>query len=120
MKKDKRKSVHPVIGGIITGLLSGLLGAGGGMIAVPFLTRRLDHKRAHATCVAVMLVICFSGAISYLSVGAVSIDDVMPLLPWGILGALIGSFLLKRLSNKLIRKIFAIFMLWAGLRLIFR
>lgn len=90
------------------------------MIAVPFLARKLEHKQAHATCVAVMLAICFASAFSYLSVGAVCLSDVLPILPWGILGALIGSFLLRKLSNKLVRKIFAIFMLWAAVRMIWR
>ena len=43
-------------GGII-GFLNGLLGAGGGMVAVPVLKKEMDTKQAHATSIAVIIPI---------------------------------------------------------------
>ncbi len=118
--KDKKKKPHSVIGGIITGLINGLLGAGGGMIAIPFLSRVTEPKKAHATCVAIILPMCVSSAISYMSSSKVTLSDVAPYVIWGVIGALIGTVLLSKLSNVFIKKLFAVFMLWAAARLIFR
>lgn len=120
VKESKKNKLLTTFGGLATGFFNGLLGAGGGMIAMPFLSRRLEAKKAHASCVAVILPICTASAVGYLMRGAVMISDVIPYVLWGLLGAVIGTFLLKKLSNNIIRKIFAIFMLWAGIRLIWK
>ncbi|MGN0456261.1 MAG: sulfite exporter TauE/SafE family protein [Acutalibacteraceae bacterium] len=120
MKKCKKNKMLTALGGIATGFFNGLLGAGGGMIAVPILSRRLEQKNAHATCIAVILPICIASAIGYLIRGTVKISDAAPYAVWGLIGAVIGTFLLKKLSNNVLRKIFAVFMLWAGIRLIWR
>ena len=54
------------LGGGVTGLLNGLFGSGGGMVAVPLLAHGgLEPARAHATSMAVILpvtgAICFPG-----------------------------------------------------------
>ena len=44
------------LGGGVTGLLNGLFGSGGGMVAVPLLEHGgLEPARAHATSIAVIL-----------------------------------------------------------------
>ncbi len=120
MKKDNKKVNRPALGGLITGLFNGLLGAGGGMIAIPFLSKSIEPKKAHATCVAVILPMCISSALSYISSGAVSISDAAPYIAWGLIGAVFGTILLRKLSNDTIKRIFSLFMLWAAARLIFR
>lgn len=120
MRKEAKNKISTSIGGLATGFFNGLLGAGGGMIAVPLLSRRLEQKKAHATCVAVILPICVASAVGYLFRGAVKLGDVVPYVVWGLAGSVIGTLLLKKLSNNVLRKIFAVFMLWAGIRLIWR
>ena len=102
--------------GTLAGFLNGMLGAGGGMVVVPILKTKLSEKQAHATSVAVILPICAVSALFYLQQGAVSVYDALPYLLWGLLGSAIGVVLMKKLS----RKIFALMMLWAGIRLIIR
>lgn len=106
--------------GACAGFLSGMLGAGGGMVAVPILKTKMSEKQAHATSVAVILPICTVSAIFYLQQGAVSVYDALPYLLWGLLGSAIGVVLMKKLSGNMLRKIFALMMLWAGIRLITR
>lgn len=120
MKKKNKKNLHNIVGGLVTGLFNGLLGAGGGMLAIPFLSKRLEPKKAHATCVAIILLICISSAVGYILNGTVSISDVSPYILWGIIGSLIGTFLLRKLNNRIIKKSFALFMIWAGIRMIWR
>ena len=49
-----------------------------------------------------------------------SVYDALPYLLWGLLGSAIGVVLMKKLSGNMLRKIFALMMLWAGIRLIIR
>lgn len=120
MDNGKVKKTHSIIGGLVTGLFNGLLGAGGGMLAIPFLSKALEPKKAHATCVAIILPLCVASAIGYLFRGSVTFSDAMLYIPGGVVGALIGTFFLQKLSNNFIKKLFAIFMLWAGIRMIWR
>ena len=70
-------------GGII-GFLNGLLGAGGGMVAVPVLKKEMDTKQAHATSIAVIIPMSIFSAASYLLKGSVTIQDAFPYIPGGI------------------------------------
>lgn len=105
--------------GGITGFLNGLLGAGGGMVAVPVLKKQMDTKQAHATSVAIILPMSIFSAVSYIFRGSVKIQDALPYLPGGLLGALLGIYILKKVKPKIIKRIFAIVMLWAGIRMVF-
>ena len=107
--------------GFFIGIINGLLGAGGGMLAVPILTKSgLNQTQAHATSVAIIFPLSIFSAILYLNAGRVQFQDVYSYLPWGIAGALIGVWLLPRIPRKLLRKLFALITIFAGLRLLFR
>lgn len=114
------KKLKIIFGGMVTGLLNGLLGAGGGMAAVPVLKTELEPKLAHANSVCIILPICVISAINYLTDGRVAVYDVFPYLIWGLIGAAAGTLLLQKIKPVLLKKIFAAVMLWAGLRMIFR
>ncbi|MEE0858426.1 MAG: sulfite exporter TauE/SafE family protein [Acutalibacteraceae bacterium] len=113
------KLIKNIFFGGITGFLNGLLGAGGGMVAVPVLKRDMETKEAHATCISIILPMSIASAVSYILKGAVEIKDVFPYLPGGIIGAFLGIYLLKKVKPKFIKKLFALVMLWAGVRMVF-
>lgn len=118
---DKFKSLKAVIGGALAGVANGLLGAGGGMLAVPSLMKcGLDRKAAHRNSVAVILPLSVLSAAMYIKSGNVSFGDSLPYLPWGAVGAALGSLALKRLPENAVRRIFAAFMIFAGIRLFLR
>ena len=75
------------------GIVNGLLGAGGGMIAVPLLKKLgLSQKQAHANAVAVILPITVLSAALYLIKGYVSLADSFVFIPGGLVGSLIGTY----------------------------
>jgi len=116
--KNKLKNIG---GGVIIGIVNGLLGAGGGMLAVPLLKKSgLNQKEAHATSIALILPLSVISAVTYLLKGSVVLGDAVPYLLPGALGAVLGAFLLNKISDKWLRKIFGIFMIWAGFRLLMR
>ena len=78
-----------------------------------------ERKLAHANTVAVIFPITLVSAVNYLCRGYVTLQQSLIYLPGGILGALVGTWIMKKISPKIIKKVFAIFMIWAGWRLIF-
>lgn len=122
MRAEKRKArLLSALGGLAAGLINGLLGSGGGMIAVPVLERGgVKANRAHATSVAIMLPLSAVSALFYLRSGEAGISDALPYIPGGIAGALLGVLLLRRVKPKLLRRIFGGVAVYSGLRILLR
>ena len=118
MKKIKSKGKNYLKGTLI-GAVNGFFGAGGGLACVPLLMKMgFPRKDAHANAVAVIFPITLVSAINYLLRGYVTVEQSLIYLPSGILGALVGTYIMKKISPHLIKKIFALFMIWAGWRMI--
>ena len=110
-----------VIQGVAVGVVNGVFGAGGGMLAVPILKQNgLDQKCAQANAIAVILPITIISAVFYLLKGNVTLNDSFAYIPSGLIGSLIATFALQKFSNKFLQKIFALFMVYAGIRLLSR
>ena len=100
------------ISGFLAGVLNGLLGAGGGMIIVPMLSRAgLEQSKAHATSVCIILPICIFSACVYLFSGRLTISDAAPYLIWGLIGAILGSYFLTKINPVLLKKLFGLILI---------
>lgn len=107
--------------GLIAGIINGLIGTGGGIIMVMILKKLgLEQKKAHATSICIILPICLLSSIIYLSKNAVSINQATPYIIPGTIGAIFGAFILSKINQKLLRKVFGIFMLWAASQLLLK
>lgn len=107
--------------GFFIGIINGLLGAGGGMIAVPALKKLgMDQKDAHRNAVAVILPLSVFSACLYLFRGNVTVTDTLIFIPGGLVGAGAGTILLKKISPKWLAVIFGAFMVYSGVRLLLR
>ena len=114
-KLKPRCMIGLVIGGLIVGLLSGLLGVGGGFIIIPLLLflSQVTMQQAVSTSLVVISVISTVGFISYLFIHHSSDKTLAyPLLSWLVGGGIIGMFLGQILTNKIadarLQKSFAI------------
>ena len=115
------KKLFKYLCGVIIGFVNGLLGTGGGMIAVPVLRREgLETKSAHATSVAVILPLTVFSAALYLSGGKVHIGDCLAYVPAGVLGAAAGACFFKKIPDTLLRRLFGVFVIYAGIRMVTR
>lgn len=116
-----RKYILPSVCGLCIGVINGLFGSGGGMIAVPTLKKlEFDQKEAQANAIAVILPITVVSAIMYLYRGNVTFGEAFIYVPGGIIGSLIGTFLMRKISSVWLKRIFGAFMIWAGVRLLFK
>ena len=97
--------------GLLSGLLSGLLGVGGGFVIVPALSRYtdLDIRSVQATSLAVMALVSFSGVASAAVHGSLDWHLVLPFSGGAILALLIGRALASRLNPKRLQQAFAWF-----------
>lgn len=118
--KDIKRKIFSGILGFFTGICNGLFGAGGGIIVVPTLIHVLDLKEheAHATALAIIFPISVVSAIIYYRNGIYDWNIIYKVALGGIIGSIIGSRLLGKISSYWLRKIFSIFMILAALRMI--
>lgn len=117
-KYRRSVKVFSVLAGIAVGIVGGLFGGGGGMIAVPALTlSRVEPKKAHATAVAVILPLTLISGAIYFAKGAAPIQVALPSCAGIIAGGVLGALLLKKINSTLLTHIFYVLMIAAGLKL---
>ena len=115
------KKFFSAVCGVIIGLINGTVGAGGGLVAVPLLKRSgLSTKESHATAVALLMPISAVSAALYLYSGQVTLQDAFPYFLPSAAGAVIGTLFMKHIPTGTLKKIFAVFMIYAGVRLFLR
>lgn len=106
--------------GSLAGFLSGLLGIGGGSITVPAMVLWMGYsqKEAQGTSVLLMLFLGLIGFLSY-SFYSVKLDfGIVAILTVGcLLGAFIGSLIAQKMDTSSLKKIFALYICLAGVRI---
>lgn len=121
LKESYKKNLKLALSGVAVGAVNGMFGAGGGMLTVPLLKKSgLSQREAHANAVAVILPVSVLSAIFYVMRGSVNISDSLPFIPTGLIGAYIGTLIIKRISPAWLKRIFGGFMLYAGVRLLIK
>jgi len=107
--------------GIVGGLLSGLFAIGGGIVMVPLLTTfaKLNQRVAAATSLAAIVPTSIVGSFTYLTAGEVDLAAAGIVSVGAIIGAVVGSRLLKRIPLTWLRWMFIAFILVVAARLFF-
>lgn len=107
--------------GFFIGLINSLLGACGGILTVAALKRNgMEPRKAHANALAVILPITIISAVYYLLKSHVTLQEALPFVPGGFLGAIAGGIILPKIPENILKRVFAAFVIWAGIRMIFR
>jgi uncharacterized protein len=108
--------------GIITGVMAGMLGIGGGLVVIPALVMvmGMSQQAAQGTSLAMMLPpIGILAAYNYYKAGHVDIKIALVLALTFIAGSYFGSKLAIRLPQELMKKIFGIFLLLVAIKMLF-
>jgi len=109
------------IGGFFAGIASGLLGVGGGIINVPFLTYLgLPIHYAVATSSFAIVFTALAGALKHYAMGNVETQWLVLLVPGLIIGAQLGAGVARRTKASSLKKTFAIVMFLLALRMILK
>lgn len=106
--------------GVAAGLMSGLMGVGGGVVMIPLMTAflGLSQHKAHGTSLAVIVFTAISGAITYGWKGHTDLFIAAELAAGAIVGARIGALAMNRIDSRQLRLAFAVFLLLVGLRML--
>lgn len=115
-----KKIVNPLLG-ILTGIVNILIGSCGGIVAVEALKLRgTDQTKSHATAIAIILPLTLISTAGYLIKGQVKLSDSYVFLIPGLVGSVIGSILLPKIPKKVLSKVFSIFIIYAGIRMLLK
>ena len=111
-----------IIIGIAAGMLSGLVGVGGGIIIVPALVLLLHftQKDAQGTSLGILLLpVGILAVMQYYKQGHVDVKIVGLVSIGFVIGGFLGSKLALTLSDDMVKKVFAIFMLLMACKMLF-
>ncbi|XZF14281.1 sulfite exporter TauE/SafE family protein [Chitinophagaceae bacterium MMS25-I14] len=108
--------------GLIAGILSSMVGIGGGIVVVPALVFLfgLSQKTAQGTSLAMLLPpIGIMGVLVYHKSGNIRWDFALLLVAAFIVGSYFGANWVKNLNTIVIKRIFAIFMIVVAIKYLF-
>jgi len=108
--------------GLFSGALSGMVGVGGGIIIVPALVFFLafSQKEAQGTSLGILLLpVGILGVIQYYKQGQVDWRVVLIVSLAFLVGNYFGSKLALSLSDKTLKKIFAIVLIFVAIKILF-
>ena len=115
---NKNHTGSLILAGAVAGGINGLLGAGGGMLLIPLLTRlgKLEEQEVFPASVSIMLPVCLV---------SLAFTGQLRQLPWSLTaqylaGSAAGGILAGLLSSKIpvlwLHRLLGILVLWGGLR----
>jgi len=111
----------------LAGLMAGLLGVGGGLVIVPVLLwvfgllgfpSQVMMHMAVGTSLATIVLTSISSIWAHHRRGAVRWELVLQLTPGILLGAWIGALVADWMSGQWLRRVFALFVLFVGTRML--
>ena len=108
--------------GLIAGILSGLVGVGGGIIMVPALVIFLGftQKQAQGTSLGIMLLpVGILAVIQYYKQGYINFNSVFIISAAFVVGGFLGSKLALNISDEKMKKVFAIVLMLVSLKMLF-
>ncbi len=106
--------MYKIIIGLLSGIICGLFGTGGGMILVPsfiyFL--KIDAKKARGTSLFCMLIMVITTAIFYYKNNYINWQTVALCAIGGIAGGYIGAKILKKVPDYILKILFVCFLIY--------
>lgn len=114
----KRKVWALVLAGAVAGAVSGLFGAGGGMVLVPLLSllAKMPEERLFPSSISIILPVCLvSIAVTAFSAG-IPWREALWYLPGSALGGAAAGLWGEKIPTKLLHRLLGILILWGGIR----
>jgi uncharacterized membrane protein YfcA len=108
--------------GLASGVLSGMVGIGGGLIIVPALVIFLGYSQLNAqgTSLAVLLLPAgFLAVLNYYKGGYVNIPSTLIIAATFVVGGFIGSKISISIDQQVLKKVFAAFLLLVSFKMFF-
>ena len=114
------------VSSVTSGVMNGFVGTGGGIIlyfVLKFLNRHektTDMKDIMATVISVVIPMSVVSSVIYMVKGNIIYKELPVYLPAALIGGIIGAFLLDKLKFKIVKKLFAAMIIYAGIRMMLK
>ena len=127
-KLNSKKYTVLLISSVLGGVLNGFLGAGGGILIGLVLTKLLkedgellcDRRDIYANVQLAMICVSLVSLSIYSARGGVNLSTADWIILPALAGGAVGSLILRKISSGTIGKIFAVLVVWSGIRMIMR
>ena len=122
----KKRSMLFALAGILSGIVNGLLGTGGGILTVLFLSKIYAKDSSYSTkdifaiTLGSSVIMSMASLLFYLSSGCFSVSDSALYMLAAVPGGVLGAILLEKLSSKTMKLIFALLVVWAGISMMIK
>ncbi|MCJ7455565.1 sulfite exporter TauE/SafE family protein, partial [Candidatus Bathyarchaeota archaeon] len=102
------------------GVLAGFFGVGGGALQVPVLIMLLGVPVEIATATSALMIVvsALTGAMTHIQLGNVAYEFIPFIIVSVVVGAQIGVQIQRRTGPRTLRRLFALFLVVIGLRMI--
>ena len=108
--------------GVAAGIMSGLLGVGGGLILVPgmIFAAGFPQHDAHATSLAAIVPTALAGAVIFGNAGSVDVPTGILLIVGSLAGVRIGARMMRGLDAARLRRLLGAFILLVAFTMVVR
>lgn len=108
--------------GVFVGILTGIVGVGGGFMIVPALVllAHIPMKQAVGTSLLIIALKSFAGFLGYMDKIEVDWAFLGQFSIFTIIGILVGSYFVKYISQQKLKKMFAIFLVIMGVFILYK
>lgn len=107
--------------GFLGGVISGFFSAGGGLVLVPYMSAilKMDEVNARATTIFCIFFMVFTSGCFYFNQNYIDFGIAIKCAIGGIVGGYIGSKILWNAGKKFLEISFIVFLVYAGIKMIF-
>ena len=133
-KYDKFEDIIVSAASLAAGVINGLIGTGGGIVLyftlklLMKLNKKNDEqsksteaiKDIMANIIAAVVPMSIVSVVMYMIRGEIKYGELPLYLPAAVIGGIAGAFLQNKLKPKIIRKIFAVMIIYAGVQMLLR
>ena len=123
--KINKNSIILSVSSITAGILNGFAGTGGGIILYfvlkylnKFESKSDKNKDIMAMIISAVIPMSIVSAIIYMTKGNIIYSELLAYLPAALTGGIIGALLLDKLNFKIVKKLFAVMIIYAGIKMI--
>ncbi len=110
-----------IVIGLVAGILSGVMGVGGGVIMIPLMILLLgfNQHQAQGTSLAVLAVpVTFLAAYNYYNEGFVNWKYAAVIAVFFVIGGVVGSKFAVKIDQKTLKRIFGAILLVISIRML--